>query len=162
MPSSPKICVIPTLRPSKPPEVLAHQAREILAKIGYPEKPADSVGKFGYNNWFLSYVIKTAGQSANWKRILLQRPLMLEFWYRQSSREMVPIGWRSVLLTPGVVSALDPPPIEPGMVTMWMDSEGHLQWLQVIPPEVEPDALSILAPQGQGSSHRHQAEQDNG
>jgi hypothetical protein len=131
-----------TLRPYKPPEVLAHQAREILARIGYPERPKDSAGEFSYNNWFLSYLTKAGGPPPDWKGILLQRPLMLEYWYRQSAGELVPQGWWSFLLTPGIVTSEDPPPIRPGMVTMWMDAEGRLQWLQVIPPEVEPATAS--------------------
>lgn len=142
-----------TLHPSKPPEVLAHQAREILAKIGYPERPADWTGKFAYNFWFLSYVTKLGGPPLDWDRILLQRPMMLEYWYRQSPTAMVPEGWWSVLLTPGVVTSDDPAPIQPGMVTMWMDADGHLQWLQVIPPEVEPvTSTTTLATQSATSS----------
>ena len=137
-----------TLRPNKPPEVLAHQAREILAKIGYPERPGDWVGEFSYNHWFLSYLTMPGSPPPDWKRILVERPMMLEFWYRQSPTEMVPIGWHSTLLTPGIVNSLDPPSIQPGMVTLWMDAEGHLQWLQVIPPEIEPGALSAFATQG--------------
>jgi serine/threonine protein kinase len=138
-----------TLHPYKPPEVLSHQAQEILANIGYPERPKDSAGAFSYNLWFLSYLTRSGAPRVDWKRTLLQRPLMLEFWYRQSSSEMLPLGWHSVLLTPGIVNQLDPPPIEPGMVTLWMDAEGRLQWLQVIPPEAEPGALSAFATQGQ-------------
>lgn len=138
-----------TLRPSKPPEVLAHQAREILAKIGYPEQPADWAGEYAYNNWFLSYVTKNGGPPPDWKSILLQRPQMLEFWYRQSASEMVPEGWWAFLLTPGVVTSEDPPPIQSGMINVWMDAEGHLQWLQVIPPEVEPAASNTSAAQTQ-------------
>ncbi len=125
-----------TLHPSKPPEVLAHHAREILATIGYPERPADSAGQFGYNNWFLSYLDKAGGPAPDWKQILLQRPQMLEFWYRQSQSNMIPLGWAGVL-TPGVATSDEPPQTESGMITMWMDSEGRLQWLQAIPEEIE-------------------------
>jgi hypothetical protein len=147
-----------TLRPNKPPEVLAQQAREILAKIGYPERPGDWVGEFAYNYWFLSYLTKAGSPPPNWKNILLQRPMMLEYWYRQSPDEMVPQSWSSLLLTPGVVTSEDPAPTRPGMITMWMDAEGHLQWLQVIPPEVEPatpsTAAALSAPQSASNTSR--------
>jgi serine/threonine protein kinase len=71
-----------TLRPNKPPEVLAHQAREILTRLGYPERPGDSVGGFSYNYGFLSYLTKPGNPPPDWKRILVQRPMMLEYWYR--------------------------------------------------------------------------------
>jgi serine/threonine-protein kinase len=132
------------LHPDKPPEVLAHQAREILAKIGYLERPRDWFGGFSYNYWFLSYLTNAGSPPQDWKRILSQRPLMLEYWYRQSPEQMVPQGW-SDFLTPGVVTSDDPVPIRSGMVTMWMDAEGRLQWLQVIPPEVESPAPNTSA-----------------
>lgn len=133
------------LHPNKPPEVLAHQAREILATLGYPERPGDWMGQFAYNDWFLSYLTKPGAPLSDWNRVLGQRPMMLEYWYRQSREEMVPQGWSSFLLTPGIVTSGDPPPTQPGMITMWMDSDGHLQWLQVIPPEVE-SATSSTSP----------------
>jgi len=58
---------------------------------------------------------------------------------------------RMVLLTPGVVTSEDPAPVQPGMVTMWMDAEGHLQWLQIIPPEVDPAASDLSQTQTQHS-----------
>jgi serine/threonine protein kinase len=135
-----------TLHPSKPPEVLAHDAREILAKIGYPERPTDSAGQFAYNLWFLSYVTKKGSPPADWKQILLQRPEMLEFWYRQSASEIIPQGSNG-LLTPGVVTSDDPPQTESGMITMWMDAEGRLQWLQAIPREIETATATTPAAQ---------------
>jgi hypothetical protein len=125
------------LRPTKSSEVLAHHARETLAKLGYTERPADWAGQFAYNYWFLTFLTKQSGPPPDWKHILLQRPIMLEYWYRQSPGEMLPQGWHSLLLTPGVVTSEDPAPVQPGMVTMWMDAEGHLQWLQMIPPEID-------------------------
>jgi len=139
-----------TLRPTKSPEVLAEHAREILAKIGYPARAGDQTGEFAYNYWFLSYLAKAGGAAPDWKRILTQRPMMLEYWYRQSPDAMVAQGWSSALLTPGVVTSDDPAPIQPGMITMWMDADGHLQWLQAIPPEVETDTAS--EPAGPGAS----------
>jgi hypothetical protein len=150
-----------TLSPSKSSEVLAQQARETLAKLGYPERPADWAGQFGYNYWFLSYLTKQSGPPPDWKHILLQRPVMLEYWYRQSPREMLPHSWHSILLTPGILTSEDPAPVQPGMVTMWMDGEGRLQWLQIIPPEVdtapsgaspsEPHSPSLTSPQAPAS-----------
>jgi len=145
-----------TLHPGKPPEVLAQQAKEILAKIGYSERPGDWVGKFGYNYWFLSYLTKPGSRAPDWKAILAQRPMMLEYWYRQSPSEMVPQGSWSVLLTPGVVTSDDPAQTQPGMITLWMDAEGHLQWLQAIPPEVESatpsTSVAQISPQSASSS----------
>ena len=61
---------------------------------------------------------------------------------------MVPQTWSSLLLTPGVVTSEEPPPIRPGMKTLWMDADGHLQWFQAIPPEVDSatDAAAAQPP----------------
>src|SRR5262249_25057097 len=72
-----------TINPNRPSEVMAHQARDTLAKLGYPDRPGDWVGHFDYNLWFLTYLTKLNGPPPNWKDVLLQRPLVLEYWYRQ-------------------------------------------------------------------------------
>ena len=133
------------LRPSKSSDVLTHQARDILAKLGYPERATDSAGEFAYNYWFLSYLSRQQ-PPPDWKSILLQRPMMLEFWYRQGPEYMVPQTWSSLLLTPGVVTSEEPPSIRPGMTTMWMDADGHLQWFLAIPPEVDTSTPSDPPP----------------
>jgi serine/threonine protein kinase len=125
------------LHPTKSPEVLAHQASEILSKIGYPEQPADWVGSYAYNRWFIDYV-GSSGSAHDWKSILLQRPVVLEYWYRQSPSTLVSQGSWSASITPGVVTSDDPASAQSGMITIWMDAEGHLQWLQALPPEMEP------------------------
>ena len=53
-----------TLHPGKSSEVLAHQAREMLAKLGYPDRPEDWAGEFAYNYWFLSYINETCGNAS--------------------------------------------------------------------------------------------------
>ena len=77
---------------------------------------------------------------------------MLEYWYRESPSEMVPQTWSSLLLTPGAVTSEQPAPIRSGMATMWMDAEGHLQWLQVIPQEVEASSSNPAEKSADGKS----------
>ena len=136
------------LHPDKPPEVLAHDAQQILAKLGYPARMGDHAGGFSYDDDFLSDVSKNAKSRQDWSQILSQRPQLLDYWYRQSPSAMIPLDWWS-LLTPGVVTMDDPPPILSGMITLRMDAEGRLLWLQALPREVEaqpPTAQDVARP----------------
>lgn len=129
------------LHPTRSPEVLANKAGETLAKIGYPERPVDKAWGFNYNNDFVNYVSKNDQPRPNWSQILTQRPELLEYWYRQSPHEMVSQDFWGFGLTPGGVTFDEPPPTLSGMITVWFDAEGRLQWLQAIPPQVEPPAF---------------------
>ena len=117
------------------PEVLAHKAREILAQIGYPEKPADSAFGFEFDTNFRDAVEKEGKTPANWDEVLAARPTMLQFWYRQSPDVLDPDGYRDSYLTPGIVSQDDPPTTLSGMVNVKLDAKGRLIYLQVIPPQ---------------------------
>jgi hypothetical protein len=124
------------LHPNRSPEVLAHDAQEIIAKLGYPARAGDHAGGFSYDYDLLSYVSKNAKSPQEWSQILSQRPQLLDYWYRQSPSAMIPLDWWN-LLTPGVATVDDPPPILSGMITLRMDAEGRLLWLQALPQEVE-------------------------
>jgi hypothetical protein len=134
------------IHPAKSPEVLASKAGEILARLGYPDRPVDKAFGFEEDTDFLSYVAKNDKPRPDWGRVLSQRPMLLSFWYRQSPREMVSASWWGGGLTPGVVTFDDPAPMLSGMITMWMDSEGRLQWLQALPPQVDSSAAGAPAP----------------
>jgi Protein kinase domain len=129
------------LHPDRPAEVLNHHATEIIAKLGYPARVGDHSGEFAYDTDFLSYISKNGGSRPDWNQILTQRPLLLNYWYRQSPTEMIPQGWWNVL-TPGVVTPDDPPPVLSGMITLWLDAEGRLLQLQAIPQQVEEQGLA--------------------
>ena len=58
------------------------------------------------------------------------------YGYRQSPMYLSPDGF-NVLLTPGVVTFKDPPPIQSGMINIVLDAQGRLSYLQVIPREVD-------------------------
>ena len=128
------------------PEVLAHKAREILAQIGYPEKPADSAFGFEYDTNFRDSVEKESKTPANWDEVLAARPTMLQFWYRQSPDVLDPDGYRDSYLTPGMVSQDDPPTTLSGMVNAKLDATGRLIYLQVIPPQKDATTSPTAPP----------------
>ena len=130
------------IHPQYSAEVLRHKAREIISSLGYPEQPRDSASGFSYDYDYLSYLTKKDKPGKEWRRVLREQPGMLLFWYRHSPEEMVARGFSNVSLTPGVVSASDPPAIFSGMINVRLDSSGRLQSFQAMPPEREEQVPS--------------------
>lgn len=126
------------------PEVLAHKARELVARLGYLEKPADSAYGFDYDTNFRSYVEKDAAKP-NWDQLIAGRPPLLQFWYRQSPDLMSASNYQDFLLVPDIVVNEDPPTTVSGMVNLKLDPKGRLITFQAIPPQ-EFDAKSSAAP----------------
>src|SRR5215468_6763355 len=78
-----------------PPEVLSGKAREIIARLGYPERPADSAHGFEYDRQYLDYVRRQV-PSVDWRKQFSQgRPAPIYFWCRESPQQLLPIaqGW---------------------------------------------------------------------
>jgi serine/threonine-protein kinase len=116
------------------PEVLAQKAREITAKLGYPERPADHVYNLDYDGDFQNYVEKNDKPHPNWDAVLAARPSLLRFWYRQSPDDMSADGFTG-LFNPGIVTRSDPPPVLSGMIDLELDPQGRLTYFQAIPPQ---------------------------
>jgi len=115
------------------PDVLAQKARELVVKLGYADKPADTAFGFDYDTNFQSYVEHEATKS-NWDQLLSARPSLLQFWYRQSPGLMSADGYRDFFLA-GVVAEDDPPTTLSGMVNLKLDPKGRLITFQAIPPQ---------------------------
>ena len=119
------------------PEVLTQKAKEMVGRLGYAEKPADSAGEFFYDQNFLQYAQKHDNPHTHWEQVLSGRPASLQFWYRQSPQYMLAIDFHEFLLTPGVLKADDPPPIASGMIGLTLDPRGRLTFFQAIPAQVD-------------------------
>jgi serine/threonine protein kinase len=61
------------------PEVLRQKAREMIAQLGYPERPLDSASGLDYDGNFQDYLEKDAKQHPDWNAILVGRPSLLYF-----------------------------------------------------------------------------------
>src|SRR5450631_603108 len=118
------------------PEVLAHKAREIVTRLGYAEKPADTGYGFDYDTNFRDSV-ENDKTPPNWDEVIAGRPTMLQFWYRQSPDLMGPTDYRDFMLTPGILTDEDPATTLSGMVNVKLDAKGRLMYLQAIPPQKE-------------------------
>lgn len=118
-------------------EVMSHKAREMVASLGYGQAPKDSAYGYAYDDAYLEYLEQKEKPGREWNRILGERAPLLRFWYRESPKELSPIGFSTISLTPGVVTFTDPPPSFSGMVSLRLDPVGRLQYFQAIPPEKE-------------------------
>jgi hypothetical protein len=143
------------IHPQYSTEVLQHKAREILAGIGYPAQPNDAVSGFIYDEDYLASLAKTK-LSESWNSVLTEQPPALQFWYRQSPKQMLPYNFSNISMTPGVVTFSDPPPIFSRMINMRMDPVGRLLYFQSIPqqredhpqPAKEPDWQPLFSAAG--------------
>jgi serine/threonine-protein kinase len=116
------------------PEVLTQKAREIIARLGYEGRPADSDSGLEYDGDFQDYVEKN-DKPPQWNAVLAARPSLLQFWYRQSPDALVASDFRDNLLTPGIVTKSDPPTVLSGMINLTLDPQGRLVFFQAIPPQ---------------------------
>jgi predicted Ser/Thr protein kinase len=126
------------------PEVLSHKAREIVARLGYPEKPVDRAFGFDYDTNYVDSIEKE--KTKNWDEVIAGRPAILEFWYRQSPDVLTANNYQDFLLIPGIVQEEDPPLTLSGMVNVKLDAQGRLIYLEAVPPQKDaspPPAGSV-------------------
>jgi serine/threonine-protein kinase len=116
-------------------EILAQHSRDMVRQLGYAAPPLDSAGSFDWNDAYAEHLDHAGGRHPNWDSVLQHRPALLTFWYRQSPDFLVADEFKSNLLTPGVVTREDPPPILSGMVEVSLDPQGRLVHLAAIPPQ---------------------------
>ena len=128
------------------PEVLAHRAREVIAQVGYADKPADSAYGFSYDTNYRDAVEKESKTPPNWDQLLAARPTMLQFWYRQSPDLLGAEDYHDNFLIPGIVREEDPSTTLSGMVNVKLDTAGRLIYLQAIPPQKDTTAPPTSTP----------------
>ncbi len=132
----------------QPPEALTQKAREITARLGYTERPADSASGFDYDTDFRDYVEKDT--QTQWDEVIAGRPTLLEYWYRQSPKPLVASNYRDPLLTPDIVEQDDPPTTLSGMVNVKLDPKGRLIDFLAIPPQKQEPGPEPALPDWSG------------
>ncbi len=114
----------------KSPEVLVADARAILRSLGYPTPERDSTFGFTRETGYIEHLMSEE-RSPDWRRLLARgEPNVIRFWYRESSRYLVPHR-----ITEFFPEQHDPPLAVPGMVTLELDTLGRLRQLAAAPPE---------------------------
>ena len=116
------------------PDVLAQKARDILARLGYPEAPYDSAFGFGQEEAAIRY-FEEQEKPGSWQELLRGRPPLIYYWYRTSPQRLLVLDVKNELMTPGIVGIWSPPATLAGMVNVGLDARGQLNFLQVLPPE---------------------------
>jgi hypothetical protein len=119
------------------PEVLTQKSHEIIARLGYAGRPADTAYSLSYDGDFQDYVEKN-DKPPHWDAVLAARPSLLRYWYRQSPGSIVADEFKDNLLTPGIVTRNDPPTVLSGMINVELDPQGRLTYFQAIPPQKVP------------------------
>jgi predicted Ser/Thr protein kinase len=118
------------------PEVLTQKTREMISRLGYPERPVDSASGLDYDQDFQDYVEQHDKPKPNWDAVLSSRPSMLRYWYRQSPQYMIPTDFHD-WFSPGVLDQSDPPRTQSGMISVELDSQGQLIYFEAMPPQKE-------------------------
>jgi hypothetical protein len=121
-------------------DVLEDHARDILAKLGYADKPADTARGFLGLQDYLLYVMRTDRSATRWNGLANPYAPTYRFWYRTSPRDLEPqsLSWRAQFD--------DPPMTVTNMRLVVTDIAGHLTQFTNVPPQLE-DAQSTNAPQ---------------
>lgn len=129
-----------------PPDVLTVKAHEIIARLGYEGRPVDSAYGLDIDGNFQDSVEKNDKPRPDWNAVLAARPSMLIYWYRQSPDDLLANEFRDNLLTPGIVTATDPPTVLSGMINLRLDPQGRLTYFQAIPAQkLGPDKQNTNA-----------------
>src|SRR5580704_6411807 len=126
------------------PEVLTQKAREIVARLGYPDRPIDSGFGFDETSDFEEYVEKNDKPQPDWNAVLAARPSLLRYWYRQSPQYMLPTDFHD-WFSPDILEEADPPPTLSGMIRVELDPQGQLTYFEAIPPQKEDPGTNAVA-----------------
>jgi serine/threonine-protein kinase len=118
----------------EPPEELSRRARQLLAELGYPGRPADAVSQFRVATDYLDHVNRTDPSPGRWEGLGGGWPAAVYFLYRESPEPLAPgLVPNDPGLFPGLVSPQNPPPTRPGMASVRLDGQGRLLELVVMP-----------------------------
>jgi len=121
----------------QPPDVLAHQAREIAASFGQPAKPADSAVWLGHRGDVLGYMARLP-KPRDWERWLAWEPA-IQAGYRESPQ---PLSAEPM----GLVDQDHPPETLPGMSAVTLDGNGRLLDFSAVPLAADLALAQPVAP----------------
>ncbi|HXM45583.1 MAG TPA: serine/threonine-protein kinase [Bryobacteraceae bacterium] len=121
-----------------PPEVLAHQARQMAASFGYPKRPADSALSLENRDDLLDR-LKQLPQPHRWDEWLAaEAPIFAD--YRESLSPLIADPY-------GEVTPDNPAPTQPGMARVTLDGAGRLREFQANPYKDAPALTPAIAPE---------------
>ena len=116
----------------KSPDVLAYQSSNLIKSFGYADSPADVAYGIWEDTTYYTYNRQRDASFEDWKKLETGQPLIYFFWYRQSSRPLLPRYTK--------VTELDPPMDTSGMVNVILDVRGRLVQFYAVPPQIDATA----------------------
>jgi serine/threonine-protein kinase len=128
--------VIRYLPLTRSPEVLADQARSLLARLKFNDPPADVASGFT-STGYAEYLRAHDQSPTRWENLRVGQPPAYVYWYRQSPRRLA----TDRLSLGGRVTPTDPPEDVPGMVTVMLDAQGRLHQFSAVPALVQRTGL---------------------
>jgi len=111
----------------QPTDALAQKAKEMIAALGYTEKPKDVIYGFGHDTGYQDQLNRAFGGKA-WEHLAHTRPSLVNFWYRSSAEPLRPGSGHH-----GKPSEFDPSMTVPGMIRIYLDPEGRLHSFLALP-----------------------------
>ena len=118
-----------------PPAVLEARAREIVTELGYPADHADTASSFSTDLSYINWLRREDASPERWEIVAGGRPASIYYWWRSSPRTLEPVRFGGPASTRSV-TLFNPPQTEPGMISLQIDTNGNLVWLDVVPPRV--------------------------
>jgi serine/threonine-protein kinase len=115
----------------QPPDVLAHQAREIAATFGYAAKPADSAVWIEHRPPVLSW-LRRQPPPRKWDQLLTWEP-SIRAVYREGP---APLAARPF----GLIDSTNPPQLQRSMLTAGVDGNGRLLDFSAVPPSTPAES----------------------
>jgi hypothetical protein len=119
-----------------PPDALAFKSQEMLKQFGYTEEPVDSAYGFvdGPIDSYQRY-LRANDFAHRWERLASHQPALTRFWYRQHQAYLEPFDFLSVegMIINGLVTPSDPPMTAPGMIRIFLNPKGLLEYLDARP-----------------------------
>ena len=138
-----RVSALEQIHPGFPPDVLSQKAREIIQQLGYTTPAVDEARGFSWEEDFVHYVDEHDKPAPRWDEVLSHPPALLSFWYRQSPRPLTTVDFIDDLLTPGIVTPDEPPPIQSGMIGVGLDYQGRLLSFRAMPAQRQEPAKDV-------------------
>ncbi len=124
------------------PAELDVRALDVLEELGHPIDYVDTASQYDVDRRYLAWVRREGATDERLATIGSGRAAAIVYWWRGSPRALVPNGSTGAGLSAGA-SLSDPPRTVPGMVSLQLDSQGRLVWLDVIPDRLSEEDAAI-------------------
>jgi serine/threonine-protein kinase len=128
-----------SLSAEDPPDVLAHNAREVISRLGYTDRPLDTAYGFAYDDEYLRYVRGRSSPSLPRNLQFDESAAAIQFWYRESPQYLEAdfLPSLSGQLRVGRITSGNPPSLLSGMDSAVFDLRGRLIAFSAVPPQLD-------------------------